>query len=70
MGEKLRGRVQKRSVDSSAIEGVGTFIYCVTTHRYLFLLRNSSKYAGTWGLAGGKIDAGEQLLESLHRELI
>ena len=69
MGEKLRGRVQKRSVDSSAIEGVGTFIYCVTTHRYLFLLRNSSKYAGTWGLAGGKIDAGEQLLETLHREL-
>ena len=62
-------RVPRRNVDSSNIEGVGTFIFCVKTRRYLFLLRNSSKYAGTWGLAGGKIDAGEQLLESLHREL-
>lgn len=69
MGEKLGRRVQKRNLDSSPIEGVGTFIYCVTTHRYLFLLRDSSKYAGTWGLAGGKIEAGEQLLESLYREL-
>ena len=56
-------------MDSGAIEGVGTFIYCTTTHRYLFLLRNSSKYASTWGLAGGKIDPGEQLLDSLYREL-
>ena len=56
-------------MDSSPIEGVGTFIYCVTTHRYLFLLRDNSKYSGTWGLAGGKIDSGEQLLESLYREL-
>jgi 8-oxo-dGTP pyrophosphatase MutT (NUDIX family) len=56
-------------MDSSHIEGVGTFIYCATTQRYLFLLRNSSKYSGTWGLAGGKIDAGEQVLVSLYREL-
>ena len=69
VGEELRGRVQKRALDSSLIEGVGTFMYCVATHRYLFLLRNSSRYAGTWGLAGGKIDSGEQLLESLYREL-
>lgn len=69
MGEKLRGRVQSRSMDSSPIEGVGTFIYSVKTQRYLFLLRNSCKYAGTWGLAGGKIESGEYLLPSLHREL-
>lgn len=69
MGEKFRGRVQKRNVDSSYIEGVGTFIYCTSTHRYLFLLRNASKYSGTWALAGGKIDSGEQILESLYREL-
>ena len=62
-------KVQKRSVDSAHIEGVGTFIYCTSTQRYLFLLRNSSKYSGTWGLAGGKIDAHEQILESLCREL-
>jgi 8-oxo-dGTP pyrophosphatase MutT (NUDIX family) len=56
-------------MDTGLIEGVGTFIYCSGTQRYLFLLRNSSKYAGTWGLAGGKIDIGEQLLDSLYREL-
>ena len=69
MAKKLRGRVQRGAVDAGLIEGVGTFIYCTTTHRYLFLLRNTKKYAGTWGLAGGGIEAGEQLLSSLHREL-
>lgn len=69
MGQELRGRVQKRTMDSGHIEGVGTFIYSTSTQRYLFLLRNASKYSGTWALAGGKIDAGEQLLESLYREL-
>ena len=69
MGQELGRRVQGRTVDTGYIEGVGTFIYCTATQRYLFLLRNSSKYSGTWGLAGGKIDTGEQLLDTLHREL-
>ena len=69
MGEKLGRRVQRRSMDLSYIEGVGTFIYCTSTKRYLFLLRNGDKYDGTWGLAGGKIDPGEHLLSSLSREL-
>lgn len=69
MGKKLGRRVQKRRVDAGPIEGVGAFIYCVTTHRYLFLLRNTKKYAGTWGLAGGGIEPGELLLDSLVREL-
>ena len=69
MGEKLRGRIQGRTLDSGHIEGVGTFIYSTSTHRYLFLLRNASKYSGTWGLAGGKINADEHILESLTREL-
>ena len=69
MGEKLGRRVQKRRMDSRPIEGVGTFIYCPTTSRYLFLLRNTKKHAGTWGLAGGSIEPGEHLLDSLYREL-
>ena len=69
MAKKFRGRVQRGTLDSSLIEGVGTFIYSTSTQRYLFLLRNSKKYAGTWGLGGGGIEAGENLLTSLYREL-
>ena len=69
MGEKLGRRVQKRTMDSSPIESVGAFIYCAKTQRYLFLLRNSSKYAGTWGVVGGKVEANEQIIESLAREI-
>lgn len=69
MGQKLGRRVQERTMDTGHIEGVGTFIYSTSTGRYLFLLRNTTKYSGTWGLAGGKIDANEQILESLYREL-
>ena len=69
MGQELRRRVQSGNLDSGHIAGVGTFIYSVYTKRYLFLLRDRDKYSGTWGLAGGKIDAGEMLLTSLYREL-
>lgn len=56
-------------MDLSPIEGIGAFIYCVATHRYLFLLRNTKKHSGTWGLAGGATEPGELLLDSLYREL-
>lgn len=69
MGEKLGRRIQKRSLDTSLIESVGAFIYCTTTKRYLFLLRSSSRYSGTWGLVGGKIDSNEHILDSLLREI-
>ncbi len=52
-----------------SINGCGAFIYCTTTHRYLFLLRATKKYAKTWGVAGGKIEVNENLLDSLYREL-
>lgn len=69
MGEKLGRRVQERTMDTSALEGVGTFIYCTSTQRYLFLLRNQSKYSGTWGVVGGKIEPNENILQSLLREV-
>lgn len=69
MAEKLRGRIQRRHMDAGFIEGVGAFIYCITTKRYLFLLRNTKKYAGTWGLAGGSVETNEYILTSLYREL-
>lgn len=51
------------------IEGTGALIYSIKTHRYLFLLRNGSKYSGTWGLPGGKIDRGETVAQALAREI-
>ena len=35
----------------------------------MFLLRNGSKYSGTWGLPGGKIDRGETVAQALAREI-
>lgn len=69
MGQELGRRVQKRGMVSNFVEGVGAFIYCTSTKRYLFLLRNNGKYSGTWGVAGGKIESNENILSSLQREI-
>ncbi len=49
------------------INAVGVWFYSVTTDRYLYLLRNDVKNPGCWGLPGGKVDAGENLQETLRR---
>ena len=69
MGQELGRRVQERGMVSNFVEGVGAFIYCTSTKRYLFLLRNNGKYSGTWGVAGGKIESNENILSSLQREI-
>lgn len=46
----------------------GIFFYSINTHRFLYLLRNDSKY--TWGVPGGKIEKDESLLEGLERECV
>jgi 8-oxo-dGTP pyrophosphatase MutT (NUDIX family) len=50
-------------------EAAGALIYASSTKRYLFLLRDGSKYSGTWGIAGGKVDPGERITEALFREI-
>ena len=50
-------------------EGVGALIYAKSTGRYLFLLRTKSKHAGSWGIAGGKIESGETVIHGLVREI-
>jgi 8-oxo-dGTP pyrophosphatase MutT (NUDIX family) len=50
-------------------EGVGALIYSKSTNRYLFLLRNKHRQAGYWGIAGGKIDSGETVIQALVREI-
>jgi len=52
------------------IESCGAFVYCVSTHRYLYLLRAGSKHGGSWGLVGGKLEAGETVGQALAREIV
>jgi 8-oxo-dGTP pyrophosphatase MutT (NUDIX family) len=53
----------------NGIRSVGGLIYCTDTNRYLFLLRNGQKYAGTWSIAGGKIESDESVIDALIREI-
>ena len=49
--------------------GCGALIYSIQTKRYLFLLRNQKRHAGSWGLVGGGVEPGETPTEALHREI-
>ncbi len=49
-------------------ESAGALIYAKRTNRYLFLLRARSRYAGTWGIVGGKVEAAESVFQGLMRE--
>lgn len=50
--------------------GCGALIYSQSTHRYLFLLRNQKRHAGSWGLVGGGVEANETPAQALQREII
>jgi 8-oxo-dGTP pyrophosphatase MutT (NUDIX family) len=56
-------------VEHSVIINAGALIYCSSTQRYLFLLRNGHSHEGSWGLAGGKIEDGETISDGLFREI-
>lgn len=49
--------------------GCGALVYSKSTHRYLFLLRNHKRHAGTWGLVGGRMESNESPIQALHREI-
>lgn len=49
--------------------GCGALIYSKSTQRYLFLLRNQKRHAGSWGLVGGGVENDESPVEALQREI-
>lgn len=55
-------------MESSVVNAVGIWFYAINTQRYLYLLRNDPRHPGTWGLPGGKMDAGETLIQAIERE--
>lgn len=55
-------------MELGTVNAVGVWFYSLSTDRYLYLMRNDPKYPGSWGLPGGKAEAGESLLEAIHRE--
>lgn len=56
-------------METSTINSVGALIYAKNTERFLFLLRNSASYSGSWGLVGGKTEKNETTKEALLREI-
>lgn len=50
--------------------GCGALIFSKSTGRYLFLLRNQKKHAGSWGLVGGGVENNETPAQALQREII
>lgn len=55
-------------MESSPVNAVGVWFHCVTTSRYLYLMRNDPKHPGSWGLPGGRMEPGETLRDAMFRE--
>lgn len=45
----------------------GVFFYCLSTKRFLYLLRSDTR---NWSIPGGKIETNETLMEGIIRECV
>ena len=68
VGQELSGNIQGRRMESSPLNAVGVWFYSVSTSRYLYLLRNDPKHPGSWGLPGGKVEAGAGEIGEVENE--
>jgi len=68
MGQECRRCLSRWRVESNHI-GCGALVYSIKTKRYLFLLRNQKRHAGSGGLVGGGVEVGESPSTALHREI-
>lgn len=68
MDQELSRLLPRRPVETGTVKAVGVWFKATSTNRYLYLLRNDPKHPGTWGLPGGKVEAGETLLGGMERE--
>ena len=51
------------------ITATGCLFFSLETKRYLFVLRDRTKYAGNWALPGGKVEKDETIIDGLYREI-
>lgn len=70
MDQKLSRDIPWRKMAPGTLKAVGVWFFAKSTRRYLYLLRNDPKHPHTWGLPGGKVEAGETLLGGMERECI
>jgi len=71
MDKSTRRNLPRRPLESNNVESVGALVYCQSTKRFLFLLRPSDRrHKKSWGLVGGKIEAGETIQQGLVREIL
>lgn len=69
MGQGSGRCLSRWRVESNHI-GCGALIYSRATKRYLFLLRNQKRHAGSWGLVGGGVEGDESPVQALRREIV
>jgi 8-oxo-dGTP pyrophosphatase MutT (NUDIX family) len=55
-------------MEFNSVNAVGVWFYSISTQTYLYLMRDDHRHPGSWGLPGGKIEAGETMITAMTRE--